>query len=326
MRRLLAALAALAVIAAVAGGGAWYARRRYVAPGPLAAARDVVVPPGTIRSIGAVLKREGVIANPLWFRAAAELTSRQGPLRAAEFAFPAHASLAAVLGVLRHARPVEHPVTIAEGLTAAAIARELAATPFLAGPAPVPPEGAVLPQTYDVTLGTPRTALLARAEAAMRTTLARVWAGRAPDLPLTSPEQLLTLASIVERETALPAERAHIAGVFINRLRLGMPLQSDPTVAYAVSGGQAIDGATLTTADLRVASPYNTYRVKGLPPGPICSPGLASLQAAAHPLATKDLYFVANGTGGHAFAATLAQHDINVAHWRALQKSSSGGR
>ena len=319
-------IAGLALLSAIAGGGAWYARHRYQAPGPLAAARDVVVPPGTIRSIGAVLRREGVIDNPLWFRAAAELTSRAGPLRAAELAFPAHASLAAVLDVLRHAPPVEHPVTIAEGLTAAAIAGELAASPVLSGPVPVPPEGAVLPQTYDVTLGTPRAALLARAEAAMRTTLARVWAGRAPDLPLASPAQLVTLASIVERETALPAERAHIAGVFINRLRLGMALQSDPTVAYAVSGGQAIDGATLTAADLRLDSPYNTYRIKGLPPGPICSPGLASLQAAAHPLATKDLYFVADGSGGHAFAATLAQHDVNVARWRALTKAPASGR
>lgn len=309
MRRLLAALAALAVIAAVAGGGAWYARRRYVAPGPLAAARDVVVPPGTIRSIGAVLKREGVIANPLWFRAAAELTSRQGPLRAAEFAFPAHASLAAVLGVLRHARPVEHPVTIAEGLTAAAIARELAATPFLAGPAPVPPEGAVLPQTYDVTLGTPRTALLARAEAAMRTTLARVWAGRAPDLPLTSPEQLLTLASIVERETALPAERAHIAGVFINRLRLGMPLQTDPSVIYG--RGPEVDGS-LRRRDLRTDTPFNTYTRVGLPPTPIALPGLAALRAAVRPAATKALYFVARGDGSSVFSDDLADHNRAV--------------
>lgn len=313
-------IATLLLLAAIAGGGAWYARHLYRAPGPLAEARDVVVPPGTIRSVGVVLQRQGVVGEALAFRVAAELTARQGPLHAAELAFPAHASLAVVLGVLRHGQPVEHKVTIPEGLTAAQIATLLMNSKVLSGPVRVPAQGAVLPQTYDVTLGTPRAAVLARAEAAMRATVARVWAGRAPGLPLTTPGQLVTLASIVERETAVPGERAHIAGVFINRLRIGMRLQSDPTVAYAVSGGTAIDGAAITEADLRIDSPYNTYRVIGLPPGPICSPGLASLEAAAHPLATKDLYFVANGTGGHAFAATLAQHERNVAKWRALTK------
>ncbi len=313
-------LATLVMLAAIAGGGAWYGQHLYRAPGPLAAPRDVVVPPGTISSVGVVLRRQGVVRSALAFRVAAELTARQGPLHAAELAFPAHASLAVVLGVLRHAKPVEHKVTIPEGLTSAQIAALLRHSKVLSGPTRTPPEGAVLPQTYDVTLGTPRAAVLTRAEAAMRVALARVWAARAPDLPLATPAQLVTLASIVERETALPAERAHIAGVFINRLRLGMRLQSDPTVAFAVSGGRTIDGAAITEADLRFKSPYNTYRVAGLPPGPICSPGLASLEAASHPLATKDLYFVANGKGGHAFAATLAQHLRNVAKWRALTK------
>ncbi len=313
-------IAALVVLAAIAGGGAWYARHLYRGPGPLAEARDVVIPPGTIASVGVVLQHQGVIDNALVFRAAAELTARQGPLQAAEFAFPAHASLAMVLGVLRHGSPVQHKITIPEGLTAAQIAAELEKSKVLSGPVRVPPEGAVMPQTYDVTLGTTREALLARAEAAMRATVAKVWAGRAPDLPLASPEQMVTLASMVERETAVPSERARIAGVFVNRLRIGMMLQSDPTVAFAVSGGKSTDGAGLTEADLRFDSPYNTYRVKGLPPTPICSPGLASLEAAAHPLATKDLYFVANGTGGHAFAATLEQQNRNVAKWRALNR------
>ncbi len=311
-------IAALVLLLAVAGGGAWYARHEYRAPGPLAASRAVVVPRGNTEAIAAVLLREGVIDSALAFRAAAALTARQGPLHALELEFPAHASLATALGVLRHGKPVEHKVTLAEGLTAAAIAEELAAAPFLSGPVPVPPEGAALPQTYEATLGTARTALLARAETAMQAAVARVWAARAPDLPLASPEQLVTLASIVERETAKPEERAHIAGVYINRLRQGMRLQADPTVAYAVSGGRTIDGAGITRADLATDSPYNTYRVTGLPPGPICSPGLAALEAAAHPMATDDLYFVADGSGGHAFAATLAEHERNVAKWRAL--------
>ncbi len=311
-------IAALVLLLAIAGGTAWYGSHAYRAPGPLAAARAVVVPRGNTEAIAAVLLREGVIGDALAFRAAAALTARAGPLHALELEFPAHASLAVALDVLRHGKPVEHKITLAEGLTAASIAEALAAAPFLSGPVPVPAEGAALPQTYEATLGTARTALLARAETAMQEALARVWAARAPDLPFTSPAQLVTLASIVERETAKPEERTHVAGVYINRLRQGMRLQADPTVAYAVSGGRVIDGAAITRADLATDSPYNTYRVTGLPPGPICSPGLASLEAAAHPMATGDLYFVADGTGGHAFAATLAEHERNVARWRAL--------
>lgn len=319
-RWLITGLAVLVVLAGGVVGGARYARHLYRAPGKLAAAKAVVVPPGSARAIGATLREAGVIDNLLAFRLAAEWTARQGKLHAAELEFPAHASLAAVLRVLRFGKPVEHRLTIPEGLTSAQIVAILMKAPFLSGSVGMPPQGAVLPQTYDATLGTPRAAVLTRAEAAMTATLAKIWAGRAPDLPLATPEQLVTLASIVERETALPAERAHVAGVFVNRLRLGMKLQSDPTVAFAVSEGRTIDGAALTEADLASPSPYNTYRAAGLPPGPICAPGVAALEAAAHPLATDDLYFVANGTGGHDFAATYAEHQRNVARWRALQR------
>jgi UPF0755 protein len=278
----------------------------------------VVVPHGGPELVAETLKAAGVIAHAWQFRLAVLATRRAGVLHAAEFAFPAHASLATVLAVLRHGKPVEHFLTIPEGLTAAEIVLLLQRTPALTGLAPMPEEGALLPQTYAFTLGTTRAAVEERAAAAMTQTLRQVWQGRAAGLPLTSARQLLILASIVERETALPAERPLVAAVFLNRLRLGMRLQSDPTVAYAVSHGSGTLAHPLTRADLEIPSPYNTYREDGLPPGPIDSPGLASLEAVAHPAASEDLYFVADGTGGHAFARTLAEHNRNVARWRAL--------
>ncbi len=282
----------------------------------------MVIPRGGPAQVAAALQAAGVIERPGAFRAAALLTWAAGPLHAAELAFPAHASLRTVLAVLRQGRPVRHFLTIPEGLTAAQIARLLDTAPALTGETPVPPEGGVLPQTYEYDYGTTRVAVLGRAEAAMRAALLRAWDGRDPDLPLDGPEQLLTLASLVERETARPEERAHIAGVFINRLRRGMRLQSDPTVAYAATGGELTSGRGLTRDDLAVANPYNTYRVAGLPPGPIDSPGLDALTAAAHPAPGDDLYFVADGSGGHAFARTLEEHQRNVARWRATQAAS----
>ena len=279
----------------------------------------MVVPHGSPTDVAASLLRAGVIRRPLLFRLAAALTVRAGALHAAELAFPAHGSLREVLAVLRTGRPVQHFLTIPEGLTAAQIARLIDRAPALTGGIDLPPEGAVLPQTYEYSYGTTRDALLRRAEAAMRAALARAWDGRDPGLPLDSPAQLLTLASIIERETARPEERAHVAAVFVNRLRRGMRLQSDPTVAYAASGGEVTAGHGLTRDELDAPNPYNTYRVAGLPPGPIDSPGIASLQAAAHPAPSDDLYFVADGSGGHAFARTLEEHHRNVARWRASE-------
>ena len=176
----------------------------------------------------------------------------------------------------------------------------------------------MLPQTYAYVYGASRSAILRRAEAAMRHALARAWAHRAPGLPLSSPREALILASIVERETALPAERPHVAAVYLNRLRRGMRLQADPTVVYAASDGRRARWAIpLTRRELESDDPYNTYRHGGLPPGPICSPGIASIQAVLHPMDSDDLYFVADGKGGHVFARTLAEQDRHVAAWRA---------
>jgi UPF0755 protein len=311
------ALASALLVVALGLAGVYLARRTLTAPGPLAAAADVVVPRGSLAGIAGALARAGVIDNRLALRAAAWWTRDAGPLRAGEFRFPAHASLAATLAVLREARPVQHSLTIAEGLTAGQIAALFNDDTLLSGPPVAPAEGAVLPETYAYERGASRAAVLARAERAMDRALAAAWAGRAEALGLSDPRQLLILASIVERETALPEERPLVAAVFLNRLRQGMRLQSDPTVAYAVTGGAS--AGRLTRADLESDSPYNTYRVPGLPPGPIDSPGRASLDAVAHPASSDALYFVADGTGGHAFAATLAEHNRNVARWRKLE-------
>jgi len=257
-----------------------------------------------------------VIVSPLAFRLAMLATVRDGSLHAAELAFPAQASLREVLSVLRTARPVEHHLTIPEGLTARQVTLLLDHAEGLVGSASLADEDAIMPDTYSYEYGTMRAALLARAEAAETKTLAAAWADRDPGLPLASSRAALILASIVERETAKPDERAHVAAVFLNRLRLGMRLQADSTVVYVASGGLGTLDHALTRGELEQDSPYNTYRNAGLPPGPICAPGIASLHAVLHPAPNDDLYFVADGTGGHAFAATLAQHEANVKRWR----------
>jgi UPF0755 protein len=303
---------------AAAVGGFWL-RVQWDVTGPLPEAKDVVIPHGGTAIAAAALKSAGVIRNTSAFEALTWITFFDGNIHAAEFNFPAQASIAEVLDVLRTAKPVEHKLTIVEGLTAKQIAATLMLAEAAAGPIVVPPEGAALPQTYEFERGTTRESILRRAEAAMDKDLITAWSGRAPNLPLATPRDLLILASIVERETAKPEERSHVAAVYLNRLRKGMKLQADPTVAYAISGGTGTLDHKLNRADLDVNSPYNTYQFPGLPPGPICSPGVASLHAVSRPMSTEDLYFVADGSGGHAFARTVDAHLRNVARWRSIQ-------
>lgn len=325
-RRLRGAVLALLLLLgllAVAGAGALFADRAYRAPGPLAEPVQIVIPRGGTERIAALLAERGVVRDPRAFGIAAWLTRARGPLRAAEFAFPAQASIADVLRILREARPVQRRLTIAEGLTAHQIRALLDAAEGLTGETPRFAEGDLLPETYAFEWGESRAAITRRAAAAMERALAEAWANRAPGLPLTTAREALILASIVERETGQPEERALVAGVFANRLRRGMPLQSDPTVAYAATGGAPMD-RPISRADLDRDHPYNTYRVRGLPPGPIASPGRAAILATTRPEPTDYLYFVADGTGGHAFGRTLEEHNRNVARWRAIERGATG--
>ena len=307
--------AALCVGAGIAATLAW---RRLDAPGPLPADRAITVPAGTTAQIGIALTDAELVARPLELRLAAWATRTEAALRPGEFAFPAHASLRQILTILRSARHVQHRITIPEGLTAAQIARLLDRNDLLDGDLPLPAEGAVLPQTYAFERGTQRATLLDRMTAAMDKQRDDIWINRAPNLPLADAADLVTLASLVERETARPEERAHVAAVFFNRLRSGMRLQSDPTIAYVASFGLGSLDHPITRAELDNANAYNTYRIAGLPPGPIASPGLAALLATAHPIASDDLNFVADGAGGHSFARTLDDHNRNVARLRAI--------
>ena len=292
-------------------------------PGPLPQTANVVVARGGLDHLATGLTDAGVIDSPLRLRLAVWLTRHDGPLHAAEFAFPARASLNQVLTILRTAHPVEHRLTIPEGLTSFQIAAVLTKAEAATGEVGRFEEGSILPQTYAYEYGTTRDSLLTRARNAMSHALESAWAGRAEGLALNSPRDAVILASIVERETAKPEERAHVAAVYLNRLRLGMRLQADPTVVYAASGGTGVLDHKLTRAELDRDDPFNTYRNAGLPPWPICTPGLASVQAVLHPLASDDLYFVADGSGGHAFAATREAHERNVARWRAVQATKA---
>ena len=319
MRRT-ALLILLVLLLAGAGGGAWYARSAWLAPGPLAQPAQFVVPRGGATVIAAALAEQQVIADPRAFLAAAWLTRGDGALRAAEFSFPAGVSLREVFEILRKARPVQRRLTIPEGLNARQIAALVDRAEGLTGEVPEIAEGQVLPETYAYQWGDTRTALLRRASQAMEQALAEAWAGRAPDLPLASPREALILASIIERETGKPEERPRVAGVFVNRLRRGMMLQSDPTVAYAAADGGVLE-RPLTRADLDREHPFNTYRIRGLPPGPIASPGRESLRAATRPEPTEFVYFVADGSGGHAFSRTLEEHNRAVTRWREAERA-----
>lgn len=317
--RVILRLVLLICIIAVAGAGmAAWVMHQFDRPGPAKSEITVVVEKGDgLAAIAEQLAEHGLIADPLIFRLGVQATGTAAKLRAGEYAFAPGVSMRAVAEKLAAGRTVTRRLTVPEGLTSAEITSMVMASDGLIGDTgAVPAEGTLLPETYHYAFGDDRAEMIARMRAAMADALAELWPQRAADLPLASPEEAVTLASIVERETGIAAERPRVAAVFINRLKLGMPLQADPTVAYArMLEGQPID-RPLTRADLERPSAYNTYLVRGLPPGPIANPGRASLAAVLDPADTDELYFVADGSGGHAFARTLSEHNRNVAEWR----------
>ena len=316
--RLIAAGAAIVALALAVG--AW----RYLGPGP-GHGTDLVLPSGAgVAGIGRDLTRSGVVRSQTGFMLAAVLAGGAHSLKAGEYRFQAGESLADVISAITRGRVVRHFITVPEGLTSRDAAAILLRADYLAGPAPILPEGSLLPETYEVRRGEARVAVLRRMAAARDRLLAQLWATRTPGLPLASTEQAVVLASVVEKETAIPAERPKVAAVFINRLKKGMRLESDPTVIYGVSGGAPL-GHGLRVSELAARNPYNTYLVAGLPPTPIDNPGRASLSATLAPAATGDLYFVADGTGGHVFADTFEAHRRNVARWRAIEQARRVG-
>ncbi|MGE5503517.1 MAG: endolytic transglycosylase MltG [Actinomycetota bacterium] len=321
MSKLLRLLTVVAVIAAVAAGRlAWYGHRSFTAPGPLAEPTDVVIPKGSgLDAVARRLEEAGVIDGRWVFMVGAKL--RRANLKAGEFSFPAHVSPEEAMRLLAEGRTVVHKLTIAEGLTTRAVLEMVRQADFLSGDITLKPaEGTLLPETWHLSRDDARDEVVARMEKAMRQALESLWAARDRDLPLKSPAEAVVLASMVERETPLAAERPRVAAVFYNRLRLGMRLQSDPTVIYGLSDGWGVLDRPLVHDDLGARHRWNTYVIDGLPPTPIANPGRASLEAVMHPAHSSELYFVADGNGGHVFARTLDEHNANVTKWRALQK------
>lgn len=322
-RAVLIALAVLAVIVGAVAGAGWWGWDRYTRPGPLAAATTLIIPKGSgLAEIAGRLKAGGVIERPLVFRLGVRRDGLARALRAGEYAFPARISMREAARLLASGRTVRRRLTVAEGLTSRQVLALVRGADGLEGAVPAAGigEGSLLPETYFYGWGDSRSAIVRRMREAMAATVARLWPNRAAGLAVGSPREAVILASIIEKETGVAAERPRISAVFHNRLKRGMRLQSDPTVVYALTGGAGPLGRALTRADLAVASPYNTYLHAGLPPGPIANPGVASIVAALNPAKTEDLYFVADGNGGHQFARTLAQHNRNVARWRHLKR------
>jgi UPF0755 protein len=318
---------ALALVAAAAGLGAYsWMGYKFSEDGPAASDTTITLPRGSgLISIADQLEREGLISNALIFRAMVTIDGGERDLRAGEYAVPAGASMADLYALFRSGRTLQHPITAPEGLTSAMIAAVVAQADVLAGElgAP-PPEGTLLPETYLVDRGTPREELLERMAEAQDALLDELWPNRASDLPFETREEAIILASIVEKETGVASERPLVASVFVNRMRRGMRLESDPTIIYGLTQGEPL-GRGLRRSELDDASnPYNTYQNDGLPPTPIANPGRDAIAAVLDPPQTDYLFFVADGTGGHAFSSTYAEHRRNVAEWRRIERERAG--
>ena len=291
------------------------------APGPKPGPHDIIVKEGaTVGSVSRQLAKEGAIpGSARTYYVMARLFGSHDPIQAGEFKIPNGMGGSAVLDLLQHGKPLQRLVTVTEGMPSILVEEKLASNAYLVGPTPAIPEGSVLPDSYSFQRGDTRAALVKRMQAAMDKAVAELWPKRSQDCPVATPEQAVILASIVEKETGKASERPMVAGVYCNRLRIGMKLDADPTVIYPVTKGKPL-GRRILKSELAADNGYNTYKHAGLPEGPIANPGKASIAAVLHPAQTKALYFVADGTGGHVFADTLAEQNANVAKWYAIRR------
>ena len=318
-----ATLSLLAIVAILAFVWAFEGAGPAARQGP---STTVIFNPGSgVPSIASTLESQGVIRSGFIFVLASKLTGAGKRLKAGEYEFPSHASMAQVMAKIRRGEIVHHWITIPEGFTSEEAVQVLTDSPVLTGSAPVPAEGALLPETYEVRRGDDRGAVLQRMIDARDNLLRTLWAQRQTGLPFQDPEQAMTLASIVEKETGVASDRPHIAGIFVNRLEKGIKLQSDPTIIYGLTRGKPL-GRGIRQSELQSQTPYNTYIIAGLPPTPICNPGRAAIAAVLDPMHTNDIFFVAAGTSGRdasTFASSLQDHEKNVAHLRALERQDA---
>lgn len=312
----LAAVLALAVIA-----GLWSFLGGWYGSGPLAKDATFIVPNGaSLSAVAARLEEKGVIRSATGFKLRARVFGGGSGIKAGEFAIPAHASASRVLAIISSDEVIRRFVTVPEGMPSIMVHERLMAQDALTGEVAVPEEGSVLPDSYAVEKGESREAVVRRMQAAMSRTLKELWAKRAPNLVVKTPEQALILASIVEKETGKASERRMVAGLYSNRLRTGMLLQADPTIIYPITRGKPL-GRRIRQSEIQAVNDYNTYTMVGLPRHPITNPGRESIAAVLNPAKTDALYMVADGSGGHAFAGTLAEHNSNVAKWFAIRRA-----
>jgi len=323
-----AVISIFVLLAVIAGVALLVGKQRFEQPGPLPQDRIVNIPHGSgIRDIADVLTREGVIDQPWVFVGGVLVLKAREDLKAGEYQFKAHSSLRDVVATIVEGKVVAHQVNIPEGLTSQQIIARLSSDEVLTGDIKeIPREGSLLPDTYNFTRGDTRAQIVERMQQAEQRLLREVWDHRSPDLPLKTPDQLVILASLVEKETGRADERSRVAAVFINRLKQKMRLQCDPTIIYGLVGGKGTLGRPILKSEIEQPTPYNTYLIEGLPPGPIANPGRASLEAVANPARTRELYFVADGTGGHVFADTYELHQKNVARLRANETADQKDR
>ena len=311
------------LVVSLMGGSVLTTYTQFVAEGPLEVQTETLVEPGnSLRKIARQLAQEGIIASPSIFELGVRASGQSNKIKAGEYSIPRHASAKMVMNILTSGNTYVRRLVVPEGLTSEQVMALVNRAKGLMGEVlQTPKEGTLLPDTYHYSYGDTKEWMVERMKNAMDKTVEELWANRDPKITLKSPKEAIVMASIIEKETSRNSERAHIASVFYNRMKQGIRLQSDPTVIYAVTDGHVDKMKRVTYKDLKFQSPYNTYVIYGLPRAPISNPGRASIEAVLHPMTTKDVYFVADGRGGHVFSPTYKEHQKNVENWRQISKS-----